>query len=114
MRTVNREQSVDTLFALGVYVESSRLIFENFTSDTKVLVHLKKLKDVMNAYKPVALSDRQISLVNSLKIMVPTIADLEKRYTESLRNKTDFDLNQDDLFLQIKSENMSIYSKLIE
>ncbi|MBK6524890.1 MAG: hypothetical protein IPG07_04600 [Crocinitomicaceae bacterium] len=90
------------------------MIFENFTSDTKVLVHLKKLKDVMNAYKPVALSDRQISLVNSLKIMVPTIADLEKRYTESLRNKTDFDLTTDDLFQQLKADNLAIYKGLIE
>jgi hypothetical protein len=114
MRTVNREQSVDTLFALGVFVESSRLIFENFTSDTKVLVHLKKLKDVMNAYKPVGLSERQISMVNSLKMMVPTIADLEKRYTESLRNKTDFDLTTDDLFQQLKADNLSIYKGLIE
>lgn len=113
MRTVNREQSIDTLFALGVFVESSRLIYENFTSDTKVLVHLKKLKEVMSSYNPVSLSGNQIALVNGLKMMIPTISDIEKRYTESLRNKTDFDLNQDNLFQQIKAENLTIYNSII-
>lgn len=114
MRTVNREQSIDTLFALGVFVESSRLIYENFTSDSKVLVHLKKLKDVMNSYNPVSLSERQLALVNGLKRMIPIISDIEKSYTESLRNKSDFDLNDDDLFQQIKTENLAIYNSIIE
>lgn len=114
MRTVNREQSIDTLFAIGVFIETSRLIYENFTSDSKVLVHLKKLKEVMNAYKPVGLSEGQIPIVNALKMMVPTISEIEKKYTESLRTKTDFDLNLDDLFIQLKSENLAIYQTIIE
>lgn len=114
MRTLNREQSIDTLFALGVFVETSRLIFENFTSDTKILVHLKKLKEVMNAYKPQNLKSGQINLVNALKIMIPLISDLETKYTESLRNKTDFDLSTDGIFLQIKMQNLETYRSIVD
>lgn len=114
MRTVNREQSVDTLFALGSFVESSRLIFENFTSDSKIIVHLKKLKEVMNTYKGSGLSSSQKQLIDSLTSMVPLVSELEKKYTESLRNKTDFDLNSDDLFGQIKSLNLTVYQEMIK
>lgn len=114
MRTVNREQCADTLFALSVYVETSRLIFENFTSDTKVMVHLKKLKDVLNNYKPVNLSETQNSLVESIRGMVPLILELEKKYTDALKIKADFDLNADAVFAELKQKNLAVYQVMIE
>lgn len=114
MRTLNREQGVDTLFALGANIECSRLIFENFTSDSKILVHLKKMKEVLNIYKPTVLDSKINSILSQLKSIVPTISDIEKKYQESLRTKTDFNLEQDELFISIKSINASVYSELIE
>jgi len=114
MRTVNREQCVDTLFALGVYVETSRLIFENFTSDSKVLVHLKKLRDVLDKYAPVGLTADQSDFLNSMKEILPVISSLEKNYTTALREKMNFEMVNDPLFLEIKAMNMAIYAKLIE
>jgi len=114
MRTINREQCADTLFALGVYVETSRLVFENFTSDTKVLVHLKKLKEVLNKYAPVNLTATQTSWVESVRLIVPLIQDLEKKYTEALKIKADFDLNQDVVFAELKQKNLEVYRVMIE
>lgn len=114
MRTVNREQCADTLFALGVFVETSRLIFENFTSDTKVMVHLKKLKEVMNVYKPVNLTAAQTALVEGIRILVPLVLDLEKKYTDALKIKADFDLNADVVFLDLKAKNLEVYQQMIE
>lgn len=113
MRTVNREQSIDTLFALGAYVETSRLIFENFTSDSKVLVHLKKLKDVLNAYHPKGLKPGQADFVSSLKNLVGLISDLETTYTESLRTKSNFEMDENNVFIDLKAKNLAIYSQLI-
>jgi hypothetical protein len=114
MRTINREQCADTLFALGVYVETSRLVFENFTSDTKVMVHLKKLKDVLNNYKPSNLTTSQHALVEAMRLLVPFIQDLEKKYTEALKIKADFDLNADSVFAELKQKNLDVYRELIE
>jgi hypothetical protein len=114
MRTVNREQCADTLFALGVYVETSRLVFENFTSDTKVLIHLKKLKDVLNSYKPVNLTASQTALVESIRLIVPLVQDLEKKYTDALKIKADFDLNADAVFAELKQKNLEVYQVMIE
>ncbi|MBK9190073.1 MAG: hypothetical protein IPM77_00485 [Crocinitomicaceae bacterium] len=114
MRTVNREQCSDTLFALGAFVESSRLIFENFTSDTKVMVHLKKLRDVLKVYNPASISSTQKVLVESLKLFIPLIDELEKTYTESLKIRADFDLSIDDVFAQLKNRNQAIYESIIQ
>lgn len=114
MRTLNREQGVDTLFALGVYLETSRLIFENFTSDSKVMVHLKKLSDVMSKYNPANLTQNQLALVESIRETIPLIQSLEKKYTEALRVKSDFDLNQDAEFDQIRKKNLALYKLVIE
>ena len=113
MRTINREQSIDTLFALGAYVETSRLIFENFTSDSKVLVHLKKLKDVLNTYFPVNLKSGQSEFVIALKEFVAPISELETKYTESLRTKSNFEMDDDPIFLDLKAKNLAIYSQMI-
>jgi len=114
MRTLNREQGVDTLFALGAFVETSRLIFENFTSDTKVMVHLKKLKEVLNHYNPKHLSEKQNALVETIRLMIPMVLDLEKKYTESLKIKADFDLTTDSVFAELKQKNLDVYQVMIE
>ena len=114
MRTLNREQSADTLFALGAFIETSRLIFENFTSDTKVMVHLKKLKDVLNAYQPINLTSSQNTLVETVREFLPLIVELEKKYTDALRIKADFDLNADDVFISLRQKNLEVYQFVIE
>lgn len=113
MRTVNREQSVDTLFALGVFVETSRIIFENFTSDSKVLVHLKTLKNVLESYSGNGLDSEQISFINSLQDYVPGISDLESKYTNSLKNRINFEMASDDAFIELKKLNLSLYESLV-
>ncbi len=113
MRTVNREQSIDTLFALGVYVETSRLVFENFTSDSKVLVHLKKLKKVLLLYKGQNLEHDAKAFLDQLNDLVPKISELEDEYTTALRNKMNFEMAEDAVFIEIKTMNQEIYEKLI-
>lgn len=113
MRTVNREQSTDTLFAFGAFIETSRLVFENFTSDSKVLIHLKVFKKVLFQFDSTHLTDKQKEIYNALAKMVPVITDLEKKYTESLKNKLNFEMAKDEQFLKIKQMNQELYDKLV-
>ncbi|MBK7128011.1 MAG: hypothetical protein IPM74_13735 [Crocinitomicaceae bacterium] len=114
MRTMNREQSADTLFALGACIETSRLIFLNFTSETKIIVHLKKMREIISSWQPTDLTQKQSEMVDALRNLIPLIEELESRYTENLRNKVEFDLQTDASFQSIQQANQTIYQSLIE
>lgn len=114
MRTINREQGVDTLFAIGSNIECSRLIFENFTSDSKILVHLKKIKEVYPAFKLNSNNEQLQNLTGKLSSMIPLITEIEKKYTESLRTKSDFNLEEDTVFQELKSINTAVYQVVIQ
>lgn len=103
-RTLNREQSKDTLFALGMFVETTRLISQDFTSDRNVMVHLKMVKDVVANFSATS-DDRKIQdFVKSIQALIPEIEKLEDDYKDHLRKKENFDLKEDEPFKQIKSK----------
>lgn len=112
-RTVNREQSIDTLFALGAYIETSRLIFQDFTSDSKVLVHLKSLKKVLNAFKPELSTPEVESVLKGLSATVSDISSLEKKYRDKLKNKLNFEMQADESFKSIQSQINKVYEEVI-
>ena len=112
-KTLNREQShEDTLFALGAFLETSRLIFQDFTSDSKVLVHLKTFKNVMKAYSPG--SNAAVgSFIDQLNTLVPHIEDLESDYRQNLKDKKNFEMKDDEPFKAIEAKVQEIYSGLV-
>ena len=103
-RTINREQSVDTLFALGQYIETSRFIFQSFTADSKVLTHLKQLKNTLEKFEASGLSFEEDALINSLKSILPNLQAIEDTYKEQLRNKLNFEITEDENFKIIKNK----------
>lgn len=109
-RTVNREQSIDTLFALGAHLETSRLIMQDFTSDSKVLIHFKTLKNVLQVYKN---DSNAQSFVEQMKTMVPHIEKLEEDYKQKLREKMNFEMKDDAAFQEISKKVNQIYQSLI-
>ena len=113
-RTINREQSVDTLFALGQHLETSRLILQNYTSDSKVLVHLIQLRKVLEQFNSSGLSIGEDQFVASLKLLIPSLIDLENTYTDKLSNKLNFEMADDQNFLKIKSDLEKIHAKVIQ
>ena len=112
-RTVNREESIDTLFALGAYLETSRLIFQDFTSDSKVLVHLKVLKTVLNEFEPSAPSPQVQDFMKGMYSLIPDIEQLEKDYKDKLRNKLNFEMQEDEAFKSIRQKIDKIYQAVI-
>jgi hypothetical protein len=112
-RTINREQSVDTLFALGAHLETSRLIYQNFTSDTKVLIHLKTLKKVLQDFEASAPSPIIVEFMSKLNDLIPTITHLESTYKEQLKNKMNFEMESNEDFLSIQKSTAQIYQAII-
>jgi len=113
MRTLNREESTDTLFALGAYIETSRLIFESFTSDSKVLMHLKKLKSVLAHFTVQNAGTEVQELLTFFDGIVPLILIVEKDYRDHLKNKVNFEMSEDEKFIEIKAKINEIYLDLI-
>ena len=103
-RTINREQSVDTLFALGQYIETSRFIFQSFTADSKVLTHIKQLRLTLEKYEASGLSFEEEALINALKSILPNLKAIEDTYKEQLRNKMNFEIAEDQNFIIIKNK----------
>ncbi|MEX1001683.1 MAG: hypothetical protein WDZ35_06170 [Crocinitomicaceae bacterium] len=113
MRTLNREQSVDTLFALGAHLETSRLIFQSFTSDSKVLIHLKTLKRVLEQFDAGVTSPQVSDFMTDMRTLIPHIEQLEETYKEQLRNKMNFEMKKDEDFQLIHEKVNAIYAALI-
>jgi hypothetical protein len=113
-RTLNREQSIDTLFALGAHLETSRLIYQNFTSDSKVLIHLKTLKKVIEKFEASAPTPAVQEFMDELTELVPLISSLESTYKDLLRNKMNFEMQEDKDFLAIKKKTDEIYASVIQ
>lgn len=103
-RTVNREQSVDTLFALGQYLETSRFVFQNFTADSKVLTHLKQLRLTLEQFEASGLSFEEDAFINSMKSILPNLKEIEDTYKEQLKNKMNFEIAEDPNFIIIKKK----------
>lgn len=112
-RTINREQSIDTLFALGAYIETSRLIYQDFTSDSKVLVHLKTFKNVLEQFEVDSPTPSVQDFVDKLEKLIPLISNLETTYKDLLRKKLNFEMQEDENFLKIKKLTNEIYYDVI-
>lgn len=112
-RTINREQSVDTLFALGAHLETSRLIYQDFTSDSKVLIHLKMLKNALEDFEVSSPSPAVQDFIDGLEKLLPLISNLESTYKDLLRQKLNFEMHQDENFLKIKKLTAEIYEQVI-
>jgi hypothetical protein len=113
MRTLNREKSVDTLFALATWIETSRLLYHSFTSDSKIIMHHKKLVNLFKTYKGVDLTEEQKVFYNSVKNLIPTIKDLEEKFMDHMRNKLPFNMQEDETFIKLNSDIFSIYQSII-
>ncbi|OIQ31240.1 MAG: hypothetical protein BM555_05300, partial [Crocinitomix sp. MedPE-SWsnd] len=113
-RTINREQSVDTLFALGQHIETSRLILQNFTSDAKVLMHLIQLRKVLEQFESSGLSFEEDAFVAALKPIIPLIKKVETTYKYQLSNELNFEMAKDPDFLAIQKKLLDVHSMVIK
>lgn len=113
-RTINREQSVDTIFALGTFIETTRLMLQNFTSDSQVLTHLKKLVDVLEKFKAGGSSQEEGDFIVLLNELIPDITALESTFNEQLKNKVNFEMSEDSHFLAIKDRVNQIHLTIVQ
>lgn len=114
MKTVNREKSVDTLFALGAWVGTTEILMQSFTSNSKIIIHGKKLIRCLKYYKETGLTEEQKLIVEALRALSINYNLLVNKYMTSMKNKTPLNLIEDELFLQLKAENFSIYESIIQ
>jgi len=114
LKTLNTEKTRDTLFALGSWIGTSQLLFQSFTSNSKIIIHGKKLSYVLKYYKEFELTEEQKIIVESLRNLSILYDELVKKYMTAMKNKSPLKLIEDELFLQIKSENLSIYNSIIQ
>ena len=78
-----------------------------------MLVHLKTLKNVISVYQPGSNDQAIASFISDIKKIVPQIEQLEDNYKEKLRNKQNFEMQQDEPFLKIQQKIEQIYTGLI-
>lgn len=114
MKTVNREKSTDTLFALGAWVGTSEIVMQSFTSNSKIIIHGKKLIYCLKYYKNVGLSDDQLQVVGALRMLAENFKLLIEKYMTAMKEKSPLNLIEDELFLQVKTENLKIYNSIIQ
>lgn len=114
MKTINSKKSKDTLFALGSWIGTSQLLFQSFTSNSKLIIHGKKLIYALKYYTESNLNDEQKQIVEALRNIALTYDELVRKYLKGMKNKSPIKLIEDPLFLQIKSENQTIYNTIIQ
>jgi hypothetical protein len=114
LKVVHNEQTKDTLFALGAWVGTSQLLFQSFSSNSKLIIHGKKLSYALNQYTEFGLDESQKKIIASLRELAIMYDQLVKKYTLAMKNKSPLKLMEDILFLQIKSENQTIYNTIIQ
>jgi len=114
MKTVNREKSTDTLFALGAWVGTSEIVMQSFTSNSKIIIHGKKLIYCLKHYKNVSLSEDQLQIVGALRNLAENFKLLIEKYMTAMKEKSPLNLIEDELFLQIQAENLKVYNSIIQ
>jgi len=114
LKTLNREKSTDTLFAVASWIETTRLLMQSFTSNSKVIMSNKKMINLFKKYKGANLLEEQKIIYNLVKELVLLLKDLEEQFMDHMRQKIEFDMLNDDTFLKVKDEINSIYKKIIE
>lgn len=114
LKTINNKKTRDTLFALGTWVGTSQLLFQSFTSNSKIIIHGKNLNYALKNYKGSNLNAEQLLIVEAIKNLSIMYDKLVKNYVKGIKNKSPLNLVEDELFLQIKSENQKIYNTIIQ
>lgn len=113
-RTINREQSVDTIFALGCYVETTRLVLQSFTADHKVLSHLKQLNVVLEKFGNGGDDQEEGDFIVLLQGLSPSIKALEETYKDLIKNKMNFEMSEDEDFKTIKDKINEIHLTIVQ
>jgi hypothetical protein len=114
MKTLNREKSTDTLFAVASWIETTRLLMQSFTSNSKIIMSNKKMINLYKKYKGVNLLDEQKIIYNLVKDLIQLLKDLEEQFMDHMRKKIEFDMQNDETVLKVKVEINSIYQIIIE
>ena len=114
LKVVHEQKTKDSLFAFGTWIGTSQLLFQSFTSNSKLIIHGKKLSYALKYYKGFGLDYSQKQIISSLRGLALTYDLLVKKYMLAMKNKTPLKLMTDDLFLQIKLENQTIYNSIIQ
>jgi len=113
MKTLNREKSTDTLFAVGAWIETTRLLLQSFTSNSKIILSNKKLIYLYKKYKGSTLLEPQKEVYIMLKELVIVLKELEEKFMDHLRLKKPFEMINDETFLNLKEEINKIYNHII-
>jgi hypothetical protein len=114
MKTLNREKSSDTLFALGAWIGTSQLVLQSFTSNSKIIIHGKKLIAALQQYKEIGLTNEQKIVVKGLRSLAFNYRLLVDKYMTSMNGQTPLNLIEDELLIQIRSENLKIYKDIVQ
>jgi len=114
LKTIHNKKTKDTLFALGTWVGTSQLLFQSFTSNSKIIIHGKKLSYTLKYYKEYDLNEEQKLIVEALRNIAIMYDELVRKYMTAMKKKSPLKLVKNELFLQIKYENMKIYNTIIQ
>jgi hypothetical protein len=113
-KTFNREKSSDTLFALGAWIGTSQLVLQSFTSNSKIIIHGKKLIAALQQYKEIGLTNEHKIVVKGLRSLAFNYRLLVDKYMTSMNGQTPLNLIEDELLIQIRSENLKIYKDIVQ
>lgn len=114
LKVVHSQKTKDTLFALGTWVGTSQLLFESFSSNSKLIIHGKNLSNVLKNYTETGLDESQQKIIDSLRNIAMMYDELVKSYMTAMKNKSPLKLIENELFLKIKLENQIIYNTIIQ
>ncbi len=114
MKTLNSEKTRDTLFTLGCWVGTSQLLLQSFTSNSKVILHGKKLIELMKKYKGTGLTNEQKLIVNSIVALSASFEIVIDNYMTAVKNKTPFKLIDNEDFIDLRQENLVIFKSILD
>jgi hypothetical protein len=77
------------------------------------LVHLIKLRKVLEQFNSSGLSVAEDEFIASMKLLIPNLIKVEDTYKEKLSNKLNFEMANDPDFLKVKEELEKIHTKVI-
>jgi hypothetical protein len=114
MKTLNSQKTRDTLFTLGCWVGTSQILLQSFTTNSKVILHGKKLIGLMKKYKGTGLTTEQNKIVASIKILANNYNTVIDSYMAAIKNKTPFKLIDNEAFIALRQENLSIFKSITD
>ena len=68
----------------------------------------------MKTYKAIGLTTEQSKIVSSIKVLATNFDSLINNYMTAIKNKTPFNLIEDEVFIALRQENLTIFKSILD